>query len=162
MAEVVEHSTSKFNDSDLHAIATYLKDLPGAPPNRATAASQEQMNAGKAIFSDTCAACHQNSGEGVPRMFPPLKGNANVQSDDPTSTIRVILEGARTVTTDSRPTPSAMPSFGWKLNDEQVAAVATFVRNSWGNSAPSVSADQVKTLRRNIHREAQANTRERR
>jgi len=162
MAEVVEHSTSKLNDSDLHAIATYLKDLRGSSSNEPARADQQQMNAGKAIFSDTCAACHQNSGEGVPRMFPPLKGNANVQSDDPTSTIRVILEGARTVTTDSRPTPSTMPPFGWKLNDAQVAAVATFVRNSWGNSAPSISAGQVKTLRQRLHTDAQASTREQR
>jgi mono/diheme cytochrome c family protein len=80
-------------------------------------------------------------------MFPPLAGNANVQSADPTSIIRVILEGAQTVPTDARPTPSSMPAFGWRLSDQEVAAIATYVRNNWGNSAPPVSADDVKSLR---------------
>jgi mono/diheme cytochrome c family protein len=70
-------------------------------------------------------------------MFPPLTHNANVQSADPTTVIRVIIEGARTVPTTSRPTPFAMPLFNWKLSDEQIAAVATFVRNAWGNAASS-------------------------
>jgi mono/diheme cytochrome c family protein len=68
----------------------------------------------------------------------------------PASVIRVILEGARTVTTDARPTPSTMPAYGWKLSDQEVAAVASFVRNAWGNSAPAVTADDVKKLRKNL------------
>ena len=40
-----------------------------------------------------------------------------------------------------------MPAFAWKLDDAQVAAVATYARNSWGNSAPAVHADQVADLR---------------
>ena len=78
--------------------------------------SRRSMDAGKAIFADACSACHQADGKGVARMFPPLVHNANVQSADATSVIRVILEGARTVPTDARPTPSSMPSFGWKLD----------------------------------------------
>ena len=61
--------------------------------------------------------------------------------------IRVILQGARTVATDARPTPVAMPAFGWKLTDQQIAAVANYVRNSWGNAAPPVPPDKVKSLR---------------
>jgi mono/diheme cytochrome c family protein len=79
-----------------------------------------------------------------------MSASALVESRDPTSTIRVILEGARTVATDVRPTPSTIPAFGWKLGNEQIAAVATYMRNSWGNSAPAVTADQVKTLRNNL------------
>ena len=80
-------------------------------------------------------------------MFPPLAKNANVQSSDPTTVIRVILQGARTAVTDSRPTASSMPSYDWKLSDKEVAAVATYVRNAWGNAAPTVTADEVKSLR---------------
>jgi mono/diheme cytochrome c family protein len=83
-------------------------------------------------------------------MFPPLKGNANVQSTNPTSVIRVILEGARTVVTDRQPTPSSMPSYDWKLTDDEIAAVATYVRNAWGNAAPEVSAGDVKSLRKTL------------
>jgi mono/diheme cytochrome c family protein len=156
MAEVVANSTSKLTDDDLHAIATYLKDAPSEPtPPPPPIPDQAQMNAGKAIFADSCSACHQSNGKGVARMFPPLEHNANVQSGDPTSVIRVILDGARTVTTDARPTPSSMPAFGWKLDDTQVAAVATYVRNAWGNAAPAVTPGQVKDLRAELHAKTQ-------
>lgn len=156
MSEVVENSTSKLTDADLHAIAVYLKDQPAAADDGTqTQVNAQQMNAGEAVFSDSCAARHANSGEGVARMFPPLKGNANVQSKDPTTVVRVILNGARTAATDARPTPFAMPPFDWKLGDEQIAAVASFVRNSWGNSGSAVTADQVKNLRAQLHAELQ-------
>jgi mono/diheme cytochrome c family protein len=69
--------------------------------------------------------------------------------------IRVILDGARTVATDARPTPSSMPAFGWKLDDAQLAAVATYVRNAWGNAAPAVTTDQVEDLRAALHAKTQ-------
>jgi mono/diheme cytochrome c family protein len=151
MAEVVAYSTSHLNDNDLHAIAVYLKDLPGTQERPAPSqASASMLAAGKAIYDDSCSACHQSSGEGVPFMFPPLKGNANVQSADPTTVLRLILEGGRTVATDAEPTPSTMPAYDWKLNDDELAAVATYVRNTWGNAAPEVSAHQVGKLRKEL------------
>jgi mono/diheme cytochrome c family protein len=150
MAEVVANSTSKLTKEDLHAIAVYIKDVAGRAPDEPDAADQAAMSAGKAIFDDSCAACHRSDGAGVPRMFPPLAHNANVQSVDPTSVIRVILQGAQTVPTDAAPTPSTMPAFDWKLNDDEIAAVASYVRNSWGNAAAPVSADRVAELRRGL------------
>jgi mono/diheme cytochrome c family protein len=150
MGEVVVNSTSKMSDRDLTAIATYLKDLPdkgGASPSQPAEVS---MDAGKAIYADTCSACHQAQGEGVARLFPPLKGDAVVQQSDPTTVVRVILEGAMTATTDARPTASAMPAFGWKLTDAQIAAVATYVRNAWGNAGSVVSAGDVASMRKAI------------
>jgi len=150
MAEVVTNSTSKLSDADLHDIATYLKDTPGAAVDAGSKPDQKVMAAGKAIFDDSCAACHQASGQGVPHMFPPLAHNANVQSSDPSSAIRVVLDGAQTVPTTARPTASTMPAFNWKLSDDQIAAVANYVRNSWGNSAPAVSASQVADMRKQL------------
>lgn len=151
MAEVITHSTSRLTDADLHAIAVYVKSKEGSEPEPSDKPSQAVTDAGHAIFSDSCAACHQANGAGVPHMFPPLAKNANVQSKNPTSVIRVILEGARTVATDERPTPSTMPAFDWKLTDEEVAAVASYVRNAWGNVAPAVAAGDVRALRRELH-----------
>ncbi len=153
MAEVVEHSTSKMNDQDLHAIAVYLRDQKG--PAEKDNGSKPDLNgdvmaAGKTVFASSCAACHKANGDGVGRLFPPLKASATVQQKEPTSVIRVILEGARTVATASEPTAVAMPAFGWKLSDAQIAAVATFVRNSWGNEASAVSEDDVKSLRKTL------------
>jgi mono/diheme cytochrome c family protein len=150
MAEVVVNSTSKMTDSDLRAVATYLKDLP--PAGGATASSPDAavMAAGRAIYEDTCSACHAPSGEGVPHMFPPLKDNAVAQQSDPSTVVRVILEGAMTAVTHERPTPSAMPAFHWKLGDDQIAAVATYVRNAWGNKASPIGAGAVSDMRNAI------------
>ena len=116
------------------------------------------MRAGQAIFIDTCAACHGSNGEGQTRYFPPLAGDAAVQARDPTTIVRIILEGTRAVPTPARPTSPGMPAFGWKLDDEQIASVATYVRNAWGNSAPEVSRGKVAKLRR-LHGERAMNAR---
>ncbi|HVV61492.1 MAG TPA: c-type cytochrome [Pseudolabrys sp.] len=150
MAEVVVNSTSKMSDSDLKAIATYLKSVPSDKEEAESSPTKSAMNAGKAIYADSCAACHQAGGEGVARMFPPLKGDAVAQQADPSTVIRVILEGAMTAGTQKQPTPSAMPAFDWKLKDDQVAAVATYVRNAWGNKASAVSAEDVAKMRKKL------------
>ena len=147
MAEVVENSTSKLNEADLQAIANYLKHLPAAGLDATVAHPDPRaMTAGEAIFIDVCAGCHQISGEGSPRAFAPLKGSAIVQSQNPLNVIRLILQGARASTTAARPTPFTMPAFNWKLNDSQVAAVVTYIRNAWGNVAPPVTPAQVAAL----------------
>ena len=151
MAEVVEVSTSKLHKGDLQAIADYLKALPAAGRDvKAMKSDPDVQKTGEVIFEDACTACHQSSGEALPRAFAPLKGNAVVQSENPISVIRVILKGSRAATTDARPTPFAMPAFDWKLNDAEVAAVASYIRTAWGNEAPAVSSQDVKKLRREL------------
>lgn len=151
MSDVITHSTSQMNDADLTAIATYLKSLPAAKaPPASGAPDAATMRAGQAIFVDNCSACHRADGSGTPRWFPPLKGDANLQSSNPTTIVRFILNGTATAPTATRPTPLAMPAFAWKLDDRQVAAVATYVRNSWGNAAPPVTAGEVGKLRRKV------------
>lgn len=150
MAEVVTNSTSKLSDSDLRDIAAYLKDAPGAAVDAGSKPSQAFMTAGKAVFEESCAACHQADGQGVPHMFPPLAHNANIQSSDPSSLIRIVLDGAQTAPTAARPTASAMPAYNWKLSNDQIAAVVNYARNSWGNSASAVSASQVGDMRKQL------------
>ena len=148
MAEVITNSTSKLNDGDLTAIATYLKDMP-APTSKTqpTKPDPKSAGAGEAIYIDNCSACHRSNGEGTPGTFPALKGDTNVQGGDPTTVIRVILDGTRAVPTNAHPTPLAMPSFKWKLSDEEVAAVASYIRSAWGNSAAVISESEVQTMR---------------
>ena len=144
MAEEVEDSSAHFKDDDLKAIATYLKSLPGSDTKETSLdPSDPRMAAGKAIYRDTCSACHGLDGNGVANLFPALAKAPSVRSKDPTSAIRVILRGARSVATQAEPTAPAMPSFAWQLKDDQVAAVATYIRNSWGKAAAPVSADDV-------------------
>jgi mono/diheme cytochrome c family protein len=145
MAEEITLSSSHMTDVDLAAIATYLKALPGqtASPPAAISASDPKMIAGAAIYADECSACHGPDGKGVPYLFPSLAGSPNVRSTDPASLIHVLIEGARSVATAGEPTGPGMPSFAWMLSDDQAAAVLTYVRNSWGSSAPAVEASQV-------------------
>jgi mono/diheme cytochrome c family protein len=84
---------------------------------------------------------------GSPNLFPALAKAPSVRERDPTSAIRVILRGARSVATRAEPTAPAMPSFGWALKDDQIAAVLTYIRNSWGNAAAAASTDDVSKQR---------------
>lgn len=151
MGEVVGFSTSQMNDADLDAVAAYLRSMPASPDAKPSAPDAAVMKQGEAIFQDSCAACHRMDGSGVPRLFPPLRGNSNVQQKDPTTVLHFILGGTRRTPTDRNPSPLSMPSYAWKLDDAQVAAVATYVRNSWGNAAEPVDAKAVGTLRGHLH-----------
>jgi mono/diheme cytochrome c family protein len=83
------------------------------------------------------------NGKGAAGLFPALDGSAVVQQVDPASLLHIVLRGARSVATDPAPTGAAMPEFGWLLKDDEVAAVLTYIRNSWGNVASSVNATEV-------------------
>ncbi len=152
MAEEIELSSSRMNDTDLRAIATYLKSQNGdddAAP-AAIATDDSRMKAGAAIFHDTCSACHGLNGEGIPHLFPALAESPNVRSRNPATLIRIVLRGTRSVATPSEPTAPVMPAFAWQLNDDQIAAVLTYVRNAWAPAAPAVSADAVSDARRSL------------
>jgi mono/diheme cytochrome c family protein len=146
MGEVVDLSTSKLTDSDLNAIAAYLKDTSGPAPENAGAPDKDILTAGGAIYQDLCSACHAQDGKGVPNMFPNLSEAATVKARDPTTVLRVILQGTQTVSTDREPTGPAMPAFGWQLDDAKIAAVATYVRNHFGR-APAVGESDVRKAR---------------
>jgi mono/diheme cytochrome c family protein len=153
MAEAVTHSTSRMTDEDISAIATYLKDSGeggSASKPDPVAANDNAMRAGAAIYKDSCAACHRDAGTGEVHLFPRLAGSALVQSDDPTTLVRVVLQGTRAASTPSMPTAPAMPAFDWRLSDAQAAAVLTYIRNSWGNAARPVSADAVANQRASL------------
>jgi mono/diheme cytochrome c family protein len=149
MAEVVVNATSKMSDADVHAVAVYLKSLPAGPPEPAvTAPPPEQgMKDGEQIYAHYCRACHEPDGSGAPRIYPPLPANALLQSADPSSTLRVILDGAQTVTTPRAPNTGSMPSYARDLSDQQVADVTNYIRNSWGNTAPLVTPGEVRKAR---------------
>lgn len=149
MAEVIVNSTSLMRDADVRAIAVYLKDLPaGAPEPAVTPPPPGEMAAGEAIYAHACISCHEADGSGTPRIYPPLPGNANMLSADPTSTLRIILDGAQTVTTPRAPNTGSMPAYAKQFSDQEIADVTNYIRNSWGNAAPLVTPAQVAKARR--------------
>src|SRR4030088_2757859 len=149
MSEVVVYSTSKMRDGDIGAIAVYLKDSPAGPPEPAVSPpSPAQMADGEKLYKGACIACHEIDGSGAPRIYPPLPGNANLQSANPSSTLRIMLDGAQTVTTPRAPNTGSMNAYA-NLSDREIADVANYIRNSWGNAAPLVTPGQVAKARRN-------------
>jgi mono/diheme cytochrome c family protein len=151
MGEMVAFSSSQMTDDDLNAVIAYLRGIPAAPEEKVAQPDAGVMKQGEAIWQDTCSACHRMDASGVPRYFPPLAHNADLQQRDPTTILHYILAGTRRVPNDRAQTPLSMPAYDWKLDDQQVAAVATYVRNAWGNSAPAVKADDVRKLRAQLH-----------
>lgn len=149
MAEVIVNSTSKMSDADVHAIALYLKSLP--PARRETIVTppdEAEMKAGQAVYAKLCIACHEADGTGSPRIYPPLPGNALLQSINPSSTLRIILDGAHTLTTPRAPNTGEMPGYAKQLSNEEIAAVTNYIRNSWGNAGLLVTPAQVAKARK--------------
>lgn len=158
MHDVVAHSTSHMSDADLHAIAAYLKSLQPGParyqyqPERSQATASKLTTAkdltlGERLYLDNCNACHFVSGEGAPRVFPHLDGASVINAEQPDALLHIILAGATTPSTERAPAELPMPGFAWRLDDKEVAALATFLRQGWSNQAPAVSVEQAQRAR---------------
>jgi mono/diheme cytochrome c family protein len=150
MADVITYSTSLLNDADRRAIAVYLKSRPASPAISASTPDPGAMRRGAEIYSDACSSCHLENGIGQSRVFPPLGEDAMLQQADSTGLEHLILAGTQIGTSASRPSPLSMPSFAWKLTDQEIADVSTFIRNSWGNKAAAVSGSSVSDLRKKL------------
>jgi len=149
MAEAIQASTSLMTDADAKAIATYLKSTEGGPTGKPqpVSASDPHMTAGAAIYHDTCSACHGGAGKGARQLFPALAGSSIVQQPSAETLVRLVLNGSQGVHTPEAKTQPSMPSLGWRLSDQQVADVLTYIRNSWGNAAPAVQVSDIASRR---------------
>ncbi|WP_061136491.1 c-type cytochrome [Caballeronia fortuita] len=164
MAPVVEESTQHLSDSDLQAIAVYLKSLSaqqtyGSFANNAHAQVQtarsirigEVERPGAGVYLSFCARCHEADGRGQPNKVAALAGNPLVLAEDPTSVMRIVIEGSKSPKTDTGPEPQKMPGFHGKLTSAEMAQVVSFIRGAWGNHAAPVSDQEVERLRSAIH-----------
>ena len=144
MADVVFGSTQHLKDADLLAMATYLKELPNTAPLSASTTSPKRdprvMERGARIFDLRCAYCHGDQGQGAQNAYPPLAGNRAVLMDSAVNLIQIVRHGGFLPSTTGNPRPYGMPPFSPVLDDSDVAAVLTYVRGSWGNDAPPVTA----------------------
>lgn len=151
MADAVFWSTQYLTPLDAQAIARYLHSLPdAAPPTRIaaektpkTVAIQANLVGAKALYRTHCADCHGAAGQGQQGAFPPLAGNRAVLRADPGNLLRSILQGGYAPTTVEHPAPHGMPPFMQTLGDAEIAALATYIRQSWGNRAPAVATMEV-------------------
>ncbi|MBB1602837.1 cytochrome c [Variovorax sp. UMC13] len=141
MADVVFRSTQHLSEADLTAMALYLQKLPDATapapaPQRRDVGTMER---GARIYDQRCAYCHGDAGQGAAGAYPPLAGSRAVNMDTPANLIQVVRHGGFLPATAGNPRPYGMPPFGHVLDDNDIAAVLTYVRGSWGNDAPAVS-----------------------
>lgn len=158
MSDVVVHSMQYMSEEDLTAIARYLKSLPAVDPKDQPHQYDKQVadalwkgddsKPGASVYIDNCAACHRTDGHGYTRVFPALAGNPVLQTADATSLINIVLNGGTLPATHTAPSTFTMPAFAWRLSDQEVADVVSFVRDSWGNKGETVKASQVKDLRK--------------
>lgn len=106
---------------------------------------EERMKAGAIVFKTNCAACHQESGQGIPNAFPPLAGSDFLMADKKRA-IKIVKHGLEgPVTVNGKTYNSVMPALG--LSDDDVASVLTFVRNSFGNKGDGVTVEEVKNIK---------------
>lgn len=120
--------------------------VPKAAP-RTTKGPADFHRLGETVYTQTCAVCHQANGNGLPPAFPPLAGSEWV-TGNPDTVVRIILHGVGgPIDVGGTTFNGVMPPWGPSLSDDQVAAVATYVRSTWGNTAGPVTADQVAKLR---------------
>ena len=148
MAEVIGQSLQHLSAADVRAMAVYLKSLPdsgvaaSAPVALSVDAIQRIAKGGK-IYEKHCKDCHGDAGEGATSAYPPLAGNRSVTLPSPLNTIRSVLDGGYAPSTAGNPRPYGMPPFAHALSSDEVALVASYVRNSWGNRASLVTAVEV-------------------
>lgn len=133
--------SGQLSNADIAAVATYVRSAWG---NGASGVTEQQVAAagpgvlatvGASIFTQNCARCHQASGQGT-RTIPALAGDKIVLVSDPSAMITTIEQGRH-----------LMPSWSGQLTSADIAAVVTYVRSAWGNSAGPVTEQQVTALK---------------
>ena len=127
-------------------------DNPGTNADTAAApsvASAPAAGSGEQLYQ-RCVTCHQTTGQGVPGAFPPLAGGEHANAANPSVPIRIVLYGLQgTITVKGQQFSGLMPAYGTgiQMTDQEVAAVLTYVRSSWGNSASAITPEQVAAER---------------
>lgn len=143
MADVVFESLQHLTEADARAMAVYLTSLDdtaqagAAPPAR----DEDKLSLGRRIYEDRCADCHGDSGEGGEGIVA-LAGNPGVTATNPANVVKVIRLGGFPASVPGHARPHGMPPH-YELTEREVAAVATYIRQSWGNRAPAVSTIDV-------------------
>lgn len=116
---------------------------------------EQQVEAGSVLYKGTCSVCHQNNGEGLAGVFPPL-ANSDFLLANQQQVIEVVLNGlSGPITVNGKPFNSVMPPMS-QLNDDEIANILTYIYNSWGNNKSVVTAEAVANVRATTERPAGA------
>jgi mono/diheme cytochrome c family protein len=119
---------------------------PSAPTAASSAgAPAVPADRGAVLYMQICVSCHREKGEGVPNVYPSLAGSAAVMGD-PQELAQWVLSQKRPATIPAGRYPTQMLLFGW-MKDDDAAALLTYIRSNFGNSAPPVDAATVARAR---------------
>ncbi|HEX7366033.1 MAG TPA: cbb3-type cytochrome c oxidase subunit II [Pelobium sp.] len=126
-------------------VPKFLYPKQATPDLVGMASKEEPALDGASLYAANCQSCHQANGEGLPGAFPPLKGSPIVLDADPTTIITIVMKGYNGRAKEGYP---EMPPIGTNnnLKPEEVAAIISHERSSWGNNAKKVTVDEVKTV----------------
>ncbi len=148
MNKVVMNSTRRLSDNDLKAMATYFKSLPPIENAAAPPAPEEKIGRGRTLYDLHCGTCHQPTGLGAPETGARLANSPVVRASDPSTLLNVIIYGPQL---PDPPPPlgdwKQMPAFNDKLKDDEIAALASFIRQEWGHRDGEVSEQDVAAQR---------------
>lgn len=121
-----------------------------AAASSVASAATPQPGQGEKIYAQRCQSCHQLNGAGAPGVYPPLAGSEYVLDANPAVPASIVIHGLQgPITVKGEPFNSLMPAYGIgiTMSDEEVAAVVTYIRTSWGNTASAVTAVDVASAR---------------
>lgn len=143
MNEVITMGTSQMSESDVQSMSAYLKNLP--PIQRAPRYEMDaaDFRAGELIYTIHCGTCHLPTGLGDPSIGPPVVNSSIVQAEDPSSLINVIIYGAEVPLASPKDGWKSMEAFGEKIDDDEIALLATYMRSNWGNLGGRVTEADV-------------------
>jgi mono/diheme cytochrome c family protein len=152
MHPVIMLSTRNLTAEDLAAVATYLlgdQPPPPAPqPAVVPAESAAAANgAGRMSYVALCAGCHGLDGDGVPNTVVAMRANSTLRLADPRNLIVAMLDGIGAENFPHRASMQAMPGFSDKLSDGEAAALANYLRVTWGGQKGDVTATAIRALR---------------
>jgi mono/diheme cytochrome c family protein len=117
-------------------------------PTEEQAAGDQEQSLGAKLFNKNCASCHQTTGKGISGSIPPLVGSALANSEDVTKPIRIVLHGFRgAIERNGVKYNGVMQPWHSVLSDDEIAAILTYVRTSWGNTGGEISPEDVARVR---------------
>jgi nitrite reductase (NO-forming) len=130
----------------VHALEEQMQQAIKSTPAIANLTKELQVEKGKQVFMQTCFVCHQVDGKGIPNQIPPLAGSDYLMADQERA-IRIVLQGQTgELTVNGKKYNGTMVPLN-NLSDDEIANVLTYVKNSWGNTAPAVKSDAVRRIR---------------
>jgi mono/diheme cytochrome c family protein len=152
MHPVIMLSTRNLTPEDLAAVATYLLgDNPPPPAPQPAVGPAESAAAakggGRMSYVALCAGCHGLDGDGVPNTVVALRANSTLRLVDPRNLIVAMLDGIGAENFPHRASMQAMPGFSDKLSDAEAAALANYLRATWGGQKADVTPAAVRALR---------------